>query len=335
MSTVTTPAGERAARTAAAPQPTRRARRHLIGTDTFFNGFSHVFLLVWAVLVVYPMVWAALSSFKDDAQIIREPLSLIPHSLHWDNFARAWTKGGLGSFFVNTVLVVGGGVFCTMLLGSMAAYVLARYEFFGNRFIYYTFLAGLPVPIYLAAVPLYVGTFKAPGQIADFFGRIPVVGSSIGSFIGPYLGPNSRVMLILVYVAWSLSFTVFFMHSFFRTLPTTIAEAALVDGASHSRLFFGVMLPMARPGLISIGIFNVIGQWNQWYLPYLLMQPSGGEEKKQVIAQGLINLSVNQGYKSDWSGMFAGITLAMLPVLVVYLVFQRQVQAGLTASITK
>jgi N-acetylglucosamine transport system permease protein len=79
----------------------------------------------------------------------------------------------------------------------------------------------------------------------------------------------------------------------------------------------------------------VIGQWNQWYLPVLLMQPAGGEEKHAPIAQALIGLSVNQGYKSDWSGMFAGITMAMLPVLAVYVIFQRQVQAGLTGSITK
>lgn len=317
MSTVTRPAGERVAGVETRPGRGRgRRQARVTGAEVFFNGFSHLFLIVWGALVVIPMLWAMLSSFKDDAQIIREPLSLLPHSLHWDNFVRAWGKGGIGSFFLNTAIIVGGGVFLTMLLGSMAAYVLARYSFPGNRFIYYLFLAGLPVPIYLAAVPLYVGTYKLGQQI-------------------PILGPNSHIMLILVYVAWSLSFTVFFMHSFFRTLPTTVAEAALVDGASHSRLFFGVMLPMARPGLISIGIFNIIGQWNQWYLPYLLMQPTHGEAKNQVIAQGLINLSVNQGYKSDWSGMFAGVTLAMLPVLAVYVVFQRQVQAGLTGSITK
>jgi len=133
-----------------------------------------------------------------------------------------------------------------------------------------------------------------------------------------------------------LSFTVFFMHSFFGTLPTTVAEAALVDGASHTTTFFRVMLPMAKPGLISIGIFNILGQWNQWYLPTLLMQdPTGSGNKREVIAQGLIDLSVNQGYKSDWSGLFAGVTMAMLPVLIVYIVFQRQVQAGLTGGITK
>lgn len=320
MSIVTSQTNVAGAGVDATVHPRRGPRRLPRGDNTvgavLFNGFSHLFLLAWGAMVVLPLLWVVLSSFKDDAQIVKDPLSLIPNSLHWGNFGRAWTNGHIGSFFFNTIIVVGGGVFLTMLLGSMAAYVLARYEFPGNRLVYYTFLSGLTLPVFMAAVPLFKGVY--------------LVGASV-----PFLGPNSHVMLILVYVAWSLSFTVFFMHSFFKTLPTSIAEAAMVDGASHSRLFFSVMLPMSKPGLLSVGIFNVLGQWNQWYLPVLLMQPAAGEEKHQVIAQGLIELSVNQGYRSDWSGLFAGLTMAMLPVLIVYIVFQRQVQAGLTGSITK
>jgi N-acetylglucosamine transport system permease protein len=312
--TPTTPVGLGEARPRrAAPVRPAGARR---SADAVFNGFSHVFLLVWALMVVYPLAWVVMSSFKADPEIIKKPLSLIPSTLHWENFSRAWGKGHIGEFFLNSVIVVGVGVVLTMLLGSMAAYVLARYDFPGNRLIYYMFLSGFTLPIYLASVPLFKGVYNTGAVI-------------------PLLGPNKHTMLIVVYVAWSLSFTIFFMHSFFRTLPTSVAEAALVDGASHSKLFFQVMLPMARPGLVSIGIFNVLGQWNQWYLPYLLMQDVHGEGKHQVLSQGLIDLSVNQGYKSDWSGLFAGVTMAMLPVLAVYLVFQRQVQAGLTAGIAK
>ncbi|MCW3819170.1 carbohydrate ABC transporter permease [Micromonospora sp. DR5-3] len=267
-------------------------------------------------MVIYPLLWVVMSAFKGDSEVIREPLSLIPSKLHWDNFSRAWLGGHLGSFFLNTVLVLAGSVTLTMLLGSMAAYALARYEFRGNRLIYYMFLSGLTLPVYLAAVPLFKGVYN--------------MGVTF-----PLLGPNKHLMLIVVYIAWSLSFTIFFMHSFFRTLPDSIAEAAMVDGASHTRTFFSVMLPMAKPGLISIGIFNVLGQWNQWYLPTLLMQSLSGEPKHQVISQGLIELSVNQGYRSDWSGLFAGVTMATLPVLIVYIVFQRQVQSGLTAGVGK
>ncbi|KAB1908367.1 carbohydrate ABC transporter permease [Micromonospora sp. AMSO31t] len=317
MSTVTHTSDQRrpGATPPAGPAEDRRARAAGGIGGRIFNGFSHLFLVVWAVMVIYPLLWVVMSALKTDSEVIREPLSLIPKSLQWDNFARAWSAG-IDSFFLNTLLVLVFSVTLTMLLGSMAAYALARYEFRGNRLIYWMFLSGLTLPIYLAAVPLFKGVYNM-------------------NVVFPLLGPNKHLTLILVYVAWSLSFTVFFMHSFFRTLPDSIAEAAMVDGATHTRTFFSVMLPMAKPGLISIGIFNVLGQWNQWYLPTLLMQSVAGEPKHQVIAQGLIELSVNQGYKSDWSGLFAGVTMAMLPVLIVYVVFQRQVQSGLTAGVSK
>ena len=292
-----------------APTPDRRAGGGRPGGgDAAVNVFSHVVLIGWSVMVLVPFAWALLASVKTSGEIFGSPWSL-PESPQWANFAQAWDKG-VGQYLLNSVIVVTGGVVLTMLFGSMAAYVLARYRFPGNRPLYYLFAAGMMFPVFLAIVPLFF-VVQNLGMLSTYQG------------------------LILVYVAYSLPFTVFFMHAFFKTLPTAIAEAAFIDGCSHSALFFRVMLPMAKPGLISIGIFNVIGQWNQWYLPVLLMQPDGGEAKKAPIAQALIDLSVNQGYRSDWSGMFAGLTMAMLPVLAVYIIFQRQVQAGLTGSITK
>ncbi len=144
--------------------------------------------------------------------------------LLWSNFSKAWDKG-VGDYFLgNSLVVVVFGVLGTMLFGSMVAYVLARYEFPGNRFIYYLFAAGMMFPIFLAIVPLFF-------VVQNF------------ALISTYQG------LILVYIAYSLPFTVFFLHAFFRTLPTAIAEAALVDGAGHATTFFRVMLPMAKPGL--------------------------------------------------------------------------------------
>jgi N-acetylglucosamine transport system permease protein len=190
-----------------------------------------------------------------------------------------------------------------MLLGSMIAYCLARYQFRGNRLIYFLLIGGMTFPVFLALVPLFF------------------VVQQLG-MLGTYQG------LILVYAAYALPFTVFFLTGFFRALPTEVAEAAFVDGCSHSGVFFRVMLPMARPGLISVGIFNFLGLWNQYLLPVVL----NPNEDKYVLAQGLAALAVNQGYRSDWSGLFAGLVIAMLPVLVVYVVFQRQIQSGLTAG---
>lgn len=266
------------------------------------NVFSHAFLVLWALMVMLPLAWAVLTSFKTDAQIFSSPWSL-PDTLHFENWSRAWNEANIGGYFLNTLIVVSGSMIGTMLLGAMAAYVLARFEFPGNKAIYYLFVAGMSFPVFLALVPLFFVLKNL-------------------AILNTYQG------LILTYIGYSLPFTVFFLTAFFRTLPTSIAEAAFIDGASHSRIFFHVMLPMAKPGLISIGIFNFLGQWNQYLLPVVLNQ----DPDKYVLTQGLASLAISQGYKGDWSGLFAGLVIAMIPVLIVYAVFQSQIQKGLTAG---
>ncbi|WP_326575854.1 carbohydrate ABC transporter permease [Streptomyces sp. NBC_00487] len=279
------------------------------GEGVVLNVFSHGFLALWALLIVLPLLWLVLSSFKTDAQIGGSAFGW-PENWSFDVFSRAWDKG-IGDYFVNTVIVLIFSVPLTMLFGSMAAYVLARYPFRGNRLLYYFFVAGAMFPVFLALVPLFFMVKRL-------------------DMLNTYQG------LILVYVAYSLPFTVFFMHAFFRTLPTAVFEAAILDGASHTRTFFQVMLPMAKPGLISVGIFNTLGQWNQFILPTVLMQPQSGDDpERYVLTQGLIQLQQQQGYASDLPVLFAGVTIAMIPMLVVYLSFQRQVQAGLTSATLK
>jgi N-acetylglucosamine transport system permease protein len=136
---------------------------------------------------------------------------------------------------------------------------------------------------------------------------------------------------VLVYIAYSLPFTVFFLSAFFKTLPGSVAEAAVIDGCSHTRLFFQVMLPMARSGMVSVTIFNIIGQWAQYLLPVVLMTSAD----KYVLTQGIAQISVNAGYEADWSGLFAALSMSILPMIVVYAFFQRQIQAGLTAGAVK
>ncbi|MGC4945962.1 carbohydrate ABC transporter permease [Streptomyces sp. DT224] len=269
------------------------------------NVFSHGVLIIWAILVVLPLLWAVMSSFKTDDSILSTPWKL-PDKLHFENWSRAWSQAHMSDYFFNTIVVVGCSLIGTLLLGSMAAYVLARFDFPGNRFIYYLFIGGMSFPIILALVPLFF------------------VMNNMGML-------NTRHGLILVYIAYSLPFTVFFLTSFFRTLPGSVAEAAMIDGASHTRTFFQVMLPMAKPGLISVGIFNFLGQWNQYMLPTVL----NTDPNYRVLSQGLVELATSQGYKGDWSGLFAGLVMAMLPVLAAYIIFQRQVVAGLTAGAVK
>lgn len=270
------------------------------------NVFSHAFLVLWVVLAAGPLVWVALTAFRPSAEILSDPMGW-PTSFHWENFTHAWTTANIGQYALNSLIILAGSLTGTMLLGSMAAYVIARFTFPGNRLIFMLFAGGMMFPVILALVPLFA--------VMENFGLL-----------------DTRPGLMIAYIAYSLPFTVFFLTSFFRTLPTGVQEAAMVDGASHTRTFFQIMLPMAKPGLVSIGIFNFLGQWNQYLLPLLL---NNEEESSYVLPQGLASLAVSQGYRGDWGALFAGLTIAMVPVLVVYAVFQRQVQAGLTAGALK
>jgi N-acetylglucosamine transport system permease protein len=291
----------------------RRTESQRVKRDVrLFSRLGQLALLVWAIIVVVPILWTFLASFKDTTEIFSSPWTLPAH-LRWENWGRAWTKAHIGRYFLNSVFVVGCSVFGTMLLGSMAAYVLARYRFWGNRIIYYLFVSGLAFPVFLALVPLFY------------------VVRLLGDNISPYIGLNSYGGLILVYIAYSLPFTVFFLTAFFKTLPSSVAEAAMMDGASHTRLFFQIMMPMARPGLVSVAIFNVIGSWAQYLLPVVLIT----DDSKRVLTQGIALININAGYEADWSGLFAAISLSILPMIIVYAIFQRQIQSGLTAGAVK
>ncbi|MBV1855327.1 carbohydrate ABC transporter permease [Catellatospora tritici] len=262
----------------------------------------HTVLTLWALVFTVPLLWAFMSSVKTDGEIFDSPWQ-PPSTPHFENWSRAWEQASIGRYLGNTVIVVGGSLALTMLLGALVAYCLARYEFPGNRTIYYTLVAGMLFPVFLALVPLFF-VVKQLGMLGTYHG------------------------LILVYTAYALPFTVFFLHGFFRALPGAVAEAAFIDGASHAGVFFRVMLPMARPGMVSVGIFNFLGLWNQYLLPKVL----NTDPDDYVITQGLAALAQSRGYGSDWSGLFAGLVIAILPVLIAYVFFQRQIRAGLTAG---
>lgn len=265
----------------------------------------NVSLFFWAVIVILPLVWLLYSSFKTDQEIFFEPWAL-PQTLQWENFERAWVAVHIGQYFLNSLKVVIPSLALTLTLASMTSYVLARFQFFGNRALFYLFMSGMLFPIFLALVPLF---FLAKDL------------QLLNTFTG----------LILVYTAYSLPFTIFFLTGFFKTLPSELHEAALIDGANEYQVFYRVMLPLAQPGLVTMAIFNFLGMWNQFILPLVLMT----ERDNYVLPQGLSFILHQQYYKTDWSALFAALTIIMIPTLLVYAVFQNQIQRGVTVGALK
>jgi len=270
---------------------------------------TYVILGLWGLIVVFPMLWSVMTSFKTDQEIFFSPWAL-PKVMMFENFARAWVKARMGPYLINTLLIIIPALFFTLLTSAMAAYVLARFQFRGRTFITYLFLLGMIFPIFLALVPLYFVMQKL---------------TLLDTFPG----------LIMVYVAFSLSFTIFFLTNFFRTLPKELGEAATIDGASQYDIFFKVYLPLAQPGLLTMGIFNFLGQWNQYILPNTLMITNNDDVTHYVLSQGLYYLQSQQFYQNDWSGLFAAVTIVMVPTLVVYLAFHDRIEKGMTAGAVK
>jgi len=270
------------------------------GGDKAVEATSHALLAVWTIIVIVPFLWVVLSSFKTTKEILASPLSLPAH-WSFDNYAHAWTDAGIRQFFLNTVIVVGVALVLVMLLGAMCAYVLARFKFRGARAIYYLMLAGLTFPIFLAIVPLFF-ILKNIGLI------------------------NTLPGLIMVYVAFALPFTVFFLYAFFRSLPDDVYEAALIDGAGEWRAFFRIMLPMARPGIAAVAIFNFLGLWNQFLLPVAL----NTDQDRYVLTQGMASFASQAGYAVDFGALFAAVVITVVPVLIVYVILQRRLEGSVS-----
>ncbi len=255
--------------------------------------------------VLLPLLWVLLSSVKPGADILGDPWGL-PSQLRWENYSNAWREAGIGRAFLNSLIVTVASLVILLPIGAMAAYVLAKYVFRGSKTILATFLGGMMFPHFLVIVPLFL-------MLRDL--------KMLDTLQG----------LVIVYVAYSLSFTVFVLTGFFQTLPDELGEAAMLDGCGHAGTFWRIMLPLARPGMIVVGIFNAIGLWNEYGFALVLLS----SEERHTLPQGIANLTMTQQYQADWGALFAGLVIVMTPVLVVYWIFRDKVHETMLAGAVK
>ncbi len=274
------------------------------------RGLIFAALAGYSVWVLFPMIWVAYSSLKPGNAIFENAFALpsLDH-LVWQNYVHAWREALLGNYFLNSVWVTGVSVFAILGLGSMAAYALSRSVHLASRFTYGLFLAGLMVPVQLSVVPLFF-ELRSLGML------------------------NSRLGLILVYIANGLPFAIFILTGFFRALPRSLYEAAIIDGCSEAKAFWRVMLPLARPGLITVAIFQFIGIWKEYFFAFMLTSGSATTEVR-TLPLGLANLALYAQYQNDYGSLFAGVIVVTFPILIVYLLLQRHLVNGIAAGALK
>ncbi|MFF2376676.1 carbohydrate ABC transporter permease [Streptomyces xiamenensis] len=256
-----------------------------------------------ALATIYPLLFTGNVAMKTRHDYVLDRFSPAP-SPNLDNVAAAWTNAGMGRYVVNSLAVVTCAVVVLLLIGSMAGFALSHLRFRGSRVLFLGCLAALFVPFQVIMVPL--ARIMADARLMD-----------------TYTG------LILAYVAQFLPFTIFLMTSYYSTIPREIVDAARIDGNTPYGVYRRVMLPMGRPALLSVGILNALFCWND-VLIALLMMPS---PEHRTLMAGVTSL---RGQYADNIPVFAsGVLIAALPLLVLYVFFQRQIADGVTAGSTK
>lgn len=238
-----------------------------------------------------------------------------------DNYRAAWVESNFSRYFFNSLWVTGWSLFGTLALASMAAYVLARFEFRGNRWLFLFFISGMMIPAQLLLIPVffeYSWLSEMGTQLLQPFGlRFQLYDSHFG--------------LIMLYIALSLPFTILVLSGFFKSLPGALREAAIMDGCGEYRTFWHVMLPLAKPGLITAAIFNFLGIWNEYIFALVFVNTP----ELKTLPLGLASVSIQAQYRTDFGLMFAALVIVVAPTLLVYVLLQRQLTEGITTGALK
>ncbi|MGI8486355.1 MAG: carbohydrate ABC transporter permease [Thermomicrobiales bacterium] len=264
-----------------------------------------VFSILAALTTVslVPFVWVIVSAFKDNTEIFGS-MSFFPKQWQVENFKEAWVGGNFSMFFRNTLLVAIATTVISVAVAAPAGYAFAKTPLRRIPALFYLYLFGITLPLESIVVPLFY-QMKSLGLVNSLWG------------------------LILAMVGTGVPFGVYLMRSFFRDLPDALAESARIDGASEWEIFFRIMMPLAKPGLLALGVFSFLGAWNEFLLSILLLI----SESKRTIPIGLLRFQ--QDNMSQYGPLFAAITLAMIPSILVYVVLQRQFISGLALGATK
>ncbi|GAA4509589.1 carbohydrate ABC transporter permease [Actinoallomurus oryzae] len=283
---------------AVAVAPARRRRRR----PSRGAVASTVLLWVYAVAALAPLIIMALGSLRTEQDLATKPLGFPTHPA-FENYAKAWSEGGFSSYFVNSILVTVGAVVLGTGVAVLAAYPLARYRFRGQGLLTAYFLAGLMLPIRLGIVPVF--------YLLNSIGLI-----------------DSRIGLICVYAASGVPFAIFVLTAFFRGLPNELEEAARIDGAGELRIFAQIMVPMVRPALTTVALFQFIPLWNDFFFPLVLM-----EDDKYTLPVGLTRFVAE--FEAAHAQLYAGLVITTIPLVLLFLLATKQIVAGLTAGMTK
>ena len=264
---------------------------------------TYLILTTWSLVVLFPIWTLIVNSFKTQKDIFKDPFGL-PHNFTLAGYQTAWSAGRFDLYFLNSLYVTSISLFFILFFGSMAAYALARWKSRFTGVLYIFFIAGLMIPIRLGTIDL------------------------LRLIIALHL-QDTIWSLIPVYIAMGMPIATFVLTAFIRALPNDMFDAAKVDGASEWKIYFFIVLPLLRPALATVAIFNMIKIWNDFWFPLIFIRA----EESRTVALG-VSLLFGQ-YHTDWNRALSVLALAALPLLILYMLLSREFIKGLTAGAVK
>ncbi|WP_063847487.1 carbohydrate ABC transporter permease [Bacillus sp. FJAT-28004] len=271
--------------------------------------WMHTFLIGYVAVVLFPLLWLFMSSFKTNREITVNTWS-FPTSFNFDNYIAAWETANIGKYALNSTIVTVAACVLTLLFAAMTSFAIARMKYTKlNKAVYNFILLGLIVPAGALFIPLYRLIQKI-----ELFGQ-PLY--------------DTHWSLILVYTTYALPITVFIIYAFMLSIPNELEEAGIMDGLGASGLFFKIIIPISMPALVTVFILNFIGNWNEYILSQLFIT----SESLKTLPTGMATF--NDGYRTNFASLSAAVIISIIPVLVVYVFLQRQIIEGMTAGSVK
>jgi multiple sugar transport system permease protein len=263
----------------------------------------HILLVIGAVLMAGPFIWMILSSFKPLEEIFIQPPKLLPMDWQPENYSNALQQADFVRGFINSIYIAAVVTVVSLLTSAMAAYAFARIRFPGENILFGIFLATMMVPGQLTVIPLYI--------------------------IMSEIGLVDTHWAIILPAALFNAFGVFLLRQYVRGIPLELEEAAAIDGAGKIRIFVTLILPLLRTPLTALGIFTFLNQWNNFFYPLIFLN---SEEK---FTLPLLLNQFKGAYSSDWTGIMAAATLVAAPMLIIFIIAQRQIVEGIALSGSK
>jgi multiple sugar transport system permease protein len=270
---------------------------------TLRRALLYALVTAGALIMIVPLLYMLSTSFMPHAFVLQTPPVFIPSNPTLDNYIAAWQGNNFGQAFLNSAIVACSATALNLALGSMLAFAFARYAFPGRNVLFYGMLATMTVPSLVLIIPQFV--------------------------LASHLHlTNSRLGLILIYAA-NMSFTMYLLRSYFEDLPQDLFDAAAIDGCGVFRSFWNVAIPLARPALAAATIFTFAGNWDEFTLALTL----NNDQSLYTLPVAIQQFYSNHG--TDWGIVFAATTIAMVPIVTIFLIFQRQFVSGIAAGALK